>query len=121
MAAHPARSFGALKYTVDINAGALVSRAERAAKAAVELTGNYIKQRSNAIAPLRDGTLIASSRADTSGTKVNVSYNTVYAHYQHEGVGFRHFNGRQAKYLESVMKDPQTLATMIRYFNENMR
>jgi hypothetical protein len=35
----------------------------------------------------------------------SVSYDQVYAHYQHEGIGFKHPQGGQAKYLESVMQE----------------
>lgn len=35
----------------------------------------------------------------------SVSYDQVYARYQHEGIGFKHPQGGQAKYLESVMQE----------------
>ncbi len=33
-----------------------------------------------------------------------ISFNTPYAAYQHEGIGFRHPRGGKAKYLEDPLK-----------------
>ena len=112
MAAHPAAGYGAFKYRIDFNPAGLSGRADAAVRAAIVTIGNEVKQRSNAIAPRRDGGLIGSSRADPEGHRVEVSYNIIYAHYQHEGTGFRHPNGGQAKYLSQVMEDPAIMQLM---------
>ena len=104
-------NLGSFRYTVSLPDGAVLSSgADRAANAAVTALGEYIKAESTAIAPLRTGALIASARVEPGGIHSTIiSYNTIYARYQHEGVHFNHPNGRQAKYLESVMKDPATV------------
>ena len=108
MAAH-SRNLGSFSYSVSIDSTALASQAEAAAQRALPEIGEYIKQQSNAIAPLRDGTLIAGSRVEPHADSVVIAYGgVIYAAYQHEGVSFHHPNGRQAKYLESIMQSPAT-------------
>lgn len=108
MAAH-SRNLGGFSYAVNIDSAVLIAQAEAAAKAATPLVGEYIKQESNAIAPLRDGTLIGASRVESQADSAIVVYGgVIYAAYQHEGEDFHHPNGRQAKYLESIMQSPAT-------------
>lgn len=57
--------------------------------------GAYARALAAAIAHARAGTL--------RDLNVEVSYNTVYAAAQHEGLEFEHPLGGQAKYLESVL------------------
>ena len=108
MPAHT-KNMGCFSYDVSIDATATVALAEAAARDAVVELGDYIKAESNAIAPMRDGTLIENSRVEVEGDTATIGYfNTIYANYQHEGVELNHPNGRQAKYLESVMESPAT-------------
>ena len=76
MAAH-SRNLGGFSYAVNIDSAALIAQAEAAAKAATPLVGEYIKQESNAIAPLRDGTLIGGSRVESKGDSAIVVYGGV--------------------------------------------
>lgn len=100
---------GTFHYRVEIDTGVPVALAEAAARDAAADLGDYIKAESNAIAPLREGTMIENSRVEVNGSTAIIGYfNTIYANYQHEGVNFNHPNGRQAKYLESVMENPTT-------------
>lgn len=116
------RKLGGFSFRMDIDPAKTITGAQRAANAAAQLVGEYIKQRSNAIVPLRQGILKASSRVTPKGDgKVEVSYNKVYASYQHEGVSFNHPNGRQAKYLESVMKDPATAERAREIFGQELK
>lgn len=103
-------SLGSFRYKIAVlDGGALSSGADRAANAAVSALAEKIKAESTAIAPLRTGALIASARMETKGVhSAVISYNKIYARYQHEGVNFKHPNGRKAKYLESIMQDPAT-------------
>lgn len=108
MPAHT-KNMGCFSYDVSIDATATIAIAEAAARDAVAELGDYIKAESNAIAPLREGTLIENSRVEVEGDTATIGYfNTIYANYQHEGVELNHPNGRQAKYLESVMESPAT-------------
>lgn len=100
---------GTFQYRVEIDAGTPIALAEAAARDAAADLGEHIKAESNAIAPLREGTMIENSRVEVNGSAATIGYfNTIYANYQHEGVNFNHPNGRQAKYLESVMENPTT-------------
>ena len=91
---------GTFRYRVEIDAGIPIALAEAAARDAAADLGEYIKAESNAIAPLREGTMIENSRVEVNGSTAIIGYfNTIYANYQHEGVNFNHPNGRQAKYL----------------------
>ena len=111
MAAH-SKNLGNFSFKVSIDAAAIVARAKVAVAQALPVLGEYIRARSTAIAPLRDGGLIASARVEAEAEKVTIIYNgdgkAVYANYQHEGEDFHHPNGRQAKYLESVMEEDTT-------------
>lgn len=120
MAAHT-RALGNFRFTVNIDPSAIVAQAEAARAQALPVIGEYIRARSTAIAPLRDGHLTASARVEPEAEKVRVSYGEIYAAYQHEGVGFHHPNGRQAKYLESVMNDPATAQAAERIFAGMLR
>lgn len=106
---------------VKMNTSRIIARAEAAARQAVQITGDYIKAESNAIAPLRNGPLIESSRVETSGLKTTISYNTAYAGVQHDHTDFNHPNGRQALYLKSVVENPATLRVMMDAFADGMR
>lgn len=66
----------------------------------------HLHERSNAVCPLDEHTLISSSFVSVAnnGKQAAVSYNTVYARRQHEELGWRHKPGRQAKYLEEPTK-----------------
>ena len=120
MAAHT-KNLGCFSYSVDIKATELANAAQKSAEKSIVTIGETIRQRSTAIAPLRDGGLIGSARVSVNGTSAVISYNMVYAHYQHEGVNFRHPNGRQAKYLEKVMNDPATAQMVRTVFAQNLK
>lgn len=109
MAAH-IKDLGSFRYKVDLNVEALSSQVVAARDSAIKLVGENIRQRSTAIAPLREGTLIAGAEVRPKGDgKIEIGYyGVIYANYQHEGVDFHHPNGRQAKYLESVVNDDDT-------------
>lgn len=119
MAAHTG-VLGNFSYRVEIDASALVSAAEAARRQTLVELGDYIREESTAIAPLRDGNLIASSYVRPSDDKVEIGYNIVYANYQHEGITFRHPNGRQAEYLRKVMENPNTQAQAEALFARNL-
>lgn len=69
-------------------------------------------------APIREGwlrnsvnTVMPMSTSDTM-TAV-VSFNIVYARYQHEGVGFNHPRGGQAKFLSQTVEDHDHIVKQI--------
>lgn len=120
MAAHTG-VLGNFSYRVEINSLALISGAEAARRETLAQLGDYIREESTAIAPLREGNLIASSYVLPSDDKVEIGYNIVYANYQHEGLTFNHPNGRQAEYLRKIMQDPNTQAQAEALFTRNLQ
>lgn len=113
---------GAFHYRIDMDFTAAISAAKQARDETLQQLGDYIKGESTAIAPLRQGQLIESSYVNPPvNGKVEIGYNIIYAHRQHEGVSFFHPNGRQALYLSKVMEDPNTLSTAETMFGENLR
>jgi hypothetical protein len=52
--------------------------------------------------PLEEGTLMRSGDSDVDPMRLEVAvwFDTPYAIPQHENLGYRHDNGRKAKYLE---------------------
>ncbi len=122
MAAH-IKDLGSFRYKVNLDVQALASQARAARDSAVLLLGENIRQRSTAIAPLREGTLTAGAEVRPKGDgKAEIGYyGVIYANYQHEGVDFNHPNGRQAKYLESVVNDAETQQAAETIFANELR
>lgn len=115
------KNLGSFTYSIDFDVEGLGNRAQRAAEHAVMECGEYIRQRSTAIAPYREGPLTASARVHRSGpTSAMIEYAIVYARYQHENTGLRHPNGRQAKYLQSVMESPATQDAIQSIFQKHL-
>ena len=86
--------------------GAKVKAEERVGAArGLMLAAEHILEEATRIVPLLEGTLMRSGVAsvDAGALRAAVSYDTVYAVYQHEGLDFAHPNGRQAKYLEQPL------------------
>ena len=87
----------------------LADQLQAAAVKAVTESAEIIRGVSVSRAPIDKGTLRGSANVVTSasgdGAAATISFNTVYAAYQHEGVGFNFQDGGQAKYLESAVKD----------------
>lgn len=86
-----------------------------AAVAALRDAAEFLKDESNKIAPIDEGTLINSSfvAIDDQNLVAVVAYDTPYAVAQHERLNYRHRNGRQAKYLEQPARQ---FAGQIRQF-----
>lgn len=72
---------------------------ERAMQAGAE----HLLEESNRIAPIETGDLIRSGTARAEGAEAAVGYSAPYAARQHEELGYRHDEGREAKYLENAM------------------
>lgn len=82
------------------NADALLAQFEAAAERGVFEGTEALLAQSDALVPIEEGTLSNSGLATADGLKGRVSYSQPYARRQHEEVGWRHANGRTAKYLE---------------------
>jgi len=82
------------------NADALLAQFEAAAEIGVFKASEVLLEQAAALAPHEEGILETSGTATADGLKGRVAFNTPYALRQHEEVGWRHANGRTAKYLE---------------------
>ena len=85
-----------------------VKRSVTAARAhALTLGAGHLKDASNAVAPIEEGTMIQSSGIDVDGAsgQASVYYDTVYAARQHEELTWRHKPGRTAKYRERPLHE----------------
>ena len=94
-----------LIYRVNLDGAALTARAEGAARNALQLAGEDIRQRANAIAPKRSGAMVGSSRVSVEGNRTRVSYGVAYARIQHDARGFHHPRGGQARFLAEAAQD----------------
>jgi hypothetical protein len=103
-----------IRAEVNWNGDTADRRATDAAEHGVKLGAEHILQVSRAVVPLEEGTLERSGVASTEGLTAAVSYDTVYAVYQHERLDLRHANGRTAKYLEGPANaEADTVAEII--------
>lgn len=92
------------------------NRARAASRAALRAGAEHLKERSNAICPIEESTLIRSSGVSVSadGKVAAVYYGTPYARRQHEELTWRHDPGRQAKYLEEpARREHKTIQRII--------
>lgn len=79
------------------------SRVEGAAERGLALAAEHILTESRRVVPIEEGTLERSGATSVDGNRAAISYDTPYAVRQHEELGYRHDDGRQAKYLEEPM------------------
>jgi hypothetical protein len=79
-----------------------LAEARAAAARGLELGMEHVLAESNALVPLREGTLERSGTVTIDAVNLigAVSYDTVYAVRQHEELTWKHAPGRSAKYLE---------------------
>jgi hypothetical protein len=81
------------------------------------MAAEYVLEESNRIVPHNEGMLQDSgyTAVDTNAHISEAGYDTPYAVRQHEELGYRHPNGRKAKYLEdTVINYGQTAIKIIR-------
>lgn len=86
----------------------LASRLVRDAAAdGLEQFGEAMLTSSNERVPIEEGALERSGDTDSDREKLRVSifYDTPYAAVQHEDTTLRHDEGREAKYLETTLKE----------------
>jgi len=83
-----------------VSASSLESAIHAAITTVVEREGLHIKREAVKNAPRMTGMLRRSARVDTHshgrGATASISFNTPYAHYQHEGIS--RFSGRALQY-----------------------
>lgn len=83
-------------------------------EAALARAAQVILEESNNLAPKESGDLAStgSVKVNRGGAKtVGIEYSSVYAHWIHEHLWFKHPHGGQAKFLETAMltKGDETL------------
>lgn len=78
------------------------------------LAGEQVLTTARQRAPHEEGTLERSGAVSAPRDGgVTISFDTPYAVRQHEELGYRHDDGRQAKYLESAMHDDADVAARL--------
>lgn len=116
------RDMGVFRYNMVFDIDGMGDRAQRASEQSAYECGEYIRSESTAIAPYREGHLVESAHVIPHGAaSVLIEYGIVYARYQHDNTRLRHPNGRQAKYLQSVMENPATLQAMQSIFAKHLK
>lgn len=95
------------KARLKLNTKAIRAREHAGAVKGLHKAVNHLLERSTAVAPIEETTLILSAvpSVDEAALRGAVSYDTVYAVRQHEELTWRHDPGRQAKYLEQPLND----------------
>ena len=81
----------------------ITAATEHAVEQGVFQAAEHVLTESNKIVPHEQGDLERSGSAQAEGNRAVVAYTSVYAARQHEELGWRHNNGRQAKYLETAL------------------
>lgn len=77
------------------------------------LAGEHLLNASNEHVPHEAGDLQGSGVVSEGDMEVAVSYDTVYAARQHEELGWRHDEGRTAKFLENAMNSEAAVMARI--------
>lgn len=96
-----------VKVDVTWRGGLVEDRARVGCVSGLRLGSEHLLQVANETVPLEEGTLMRSGAAqvDEGELKGAVSYDTVYAVYQHERLENRHAPGRRAKWLELAYQE----------------
>lgn len=92
-----------LRFDVNLRLDVAGEQVRAAAEKGVALAAEHLLTESRRLVPIEEGTLERSGAATAEGLVAAVSYDTPYAVRQHEELGYRHDEGRQAKYLEEPM------------------
>lgn len=102
--------------TFDWNGAAVTGRMKVGGVKGLEIASEHLLQVSRTRVPLEEGTLERSGVASVDAERLvgGVSYDTVYAVYQHERLDLRHAQGRTAKYVEEpLLEEHETLQGII--------
>lgn len=99
------------------NGPTVTGRTKAAAKRGLLAAGELVLSESQKVVPIEEGTLARSGRVkivEKDGQPAaEISYGTPYAVRQHEEMGYRHDEGRTAKYLERPMLEERAAAYAI--------
>lgn len=94
----------------------VVMRSRAGGLSGLRLASEHLLEAANRTVPIEEGTLERSGVAavDEGALKGAVSYDTVYAVYQHERLENRHAPGRRAKWLElAFMEEGDVMRALI--------
>lgn len=75
---------------------------QKAARQGVYEASAHLQAAAMARAPIREGGLRSSAVHTPTDGGAEVSFNTVYANVQHEGLNFNHPRGGEARYLTNA-------------------
>lgn len=90
-----------LRWKIDLRPMA-IARAREARARALADGAEYLLEEANRTVPIEEGILTGSGSTDVDASAgiASVYYDTPYAARQHEETGWRHDQGRRAKWLE---------------------
>jgi hypothetical protein len=94
----------------------VIERSREGGLQGLRLASEHLLTTANETVPIEEGTLMRSGVAalDDAALKAAVSYDTVYAVYQHERLENRHAPGRRAKWLElAFQEEADTMRALI--------
>lgn len=96
-----------IKTRVRWNGKFVSERVRRAAAAGLNDAAEHVLEEANRTVPHEEGTLMRSGMAtvDENALRAAVAYDTPYAVRQHEETGYRHAEGRRAKWLELTLQE----------------
>lgn len=87
------------------NGAQVTQKTREAGEKGLRDAAEFILDQSNQRAPIDEGTLINSGSVNVTELTASISYDTPYAVRQHEDTTLRHTNGRDAKFLETALKE----------------
>jgi len=71
----------------------------------LKIVGLDLQGKAQALTPVDQGDLQGSAFTEVSGLEAVIGFEEIYAMYIHEGVGYRHPKGGEAKFLEKPYKE----------------
>jgi hypothetical protein len=87
------------------NVPAVQARVTAATRIALDTGSRVLLEEANRTAPIEEGTLIRSGGTEVRDNEGAIYYDTPYAARQHEEMGWRHDEGRRAKWLELTIRE----------------
>ena len=111
---------GGIRVKATLDVSSLASSAREAGRAAALAAGEAILSRAVSLAPRRTGALAASGSVQMEGDTAVVRFGADYARLQHEGEGFQHPGGGQARFLAEAVDGGEAFAAMEAAFRVNL-
>jgi hypothetical protein len=111
------------KTEISWNGGEALKRQRAGGARGLLKSGEFFLGQARPLTPIEEGDLERSGTAtvDASQQKTAIAFDRPYAVDQHENLAYEHDEGRQAKYLEEPIMDPQNQATAAKIIAAEIR